>query len=277
MLFKKILPLSSLLFFFFNHSANARQDTLPAENWDTYLAQYEKSAGSVMINMALKNVAPIKAYPFVVITGVTFKDCPTDGFPSKREFKNLYQISDSVKTIIEKSTASIITGSFTYQCERLDYYYVTDTTWLRQRLTNMYKTRFPNYTPYINIKADRNWSGYLDFLYPNEETLDYMGNQKVIMALQNAGDKLVKPRSVDHWAYFKTENDRNCFVSYLTKNKFTVTSKDSNGKAPFSLSLHFSRIDKVDLSSISKVTLELGRQASQCNGDYDGWETVVLK
>ncbi len=270
-----------LLFFFLTTNislnADAQTDTMPPENWDVYLAQYEKSAGSVMLNMALKEIAPVNKYPYAVITGVTFKDCPSDGFPSKREFNNLYKISDSVKSVIEKSSEHIIAGSFTYQCERLDYYYVNDTTWVRQRLLNMYKTRFPNYVSYINIKADKNWTAYLDFLYPNEETLDYMGNEKILISLKKAGDKLEKARPVDHWAYFKTEVDRNCFIIYAAKNNFSITSKETSDVTGYPFKLTFSRTDKVDLSSISTITFELKKQTAKCNGSYDGWETILVK
>ncbi|MBL7746017.1 MAG: DUF695 domain-containing protein [Chitinophagaceae bacterium] len=255
----------------------AQTDTLPAENWDTYMAQYEKKAGSVLLNMSLKQVAPLRQYPYLVVTGVRFKDCPTGGFPSKREFNTLYKISDSVKSIVDRATPNIITGTFTFQCERLDYFYVKDTSWIRKWLNNMYQQRFPGYTPYINIKADTGWAAYLDFLYPNEETLDYMGNQKVLLALQRAGDKLERARTVDHWAYFKTDADRTCFINYALKNKFVITARDTIDDAGHPFSLYFSRTDKIDLPSISKITLELRRQVAKCNGDYSGWETVVVK
>lgn len=273
---KKITPLFVALYLLVQ-PALAQTDTLPPENWDTYLAQYEKNAASFVLNMALKQVAPLRNYPYAVITGVSFKDCPTGGFPSKREFTNLYKISDSVISVINRSTAPIIAGTFTYQCERLDYFYVKDTTWIRQRLVSMYEQRFPGYKPYINIIADTGWTGYRDFLYPNEETLDYMGNQKVLLALEKAGDKLEKARTVDHWAYFKTEADRECFVNYLNKNKFSIIVQETAEMPTSPFRLNFSRIDKIDLPSISKVTLELRRQAIKCNGDYDGWETVVIK
>jgi hypothetical protein len=141
----------------------------------------------------------------------------------------------------------------------------------------MYQTRFPGYTPYITIKKDEGWSAYLEFLYPNEETLDYMGNQKVLMALEKAGDKLEKARTVDHFVYFKTEADRTCYINYLLKHKFRITAKEASGIKETPYKLIFSRLDKIDLSSISKITLELRKQAAMCNGDYDGWETVVIK
>jgi hypothetical protein len=249
------------------------------ENWDVYMAQYKNKPGSVTLNMALKSVAPVKTLPFVIITGVSFKNCDGDGMPgAKREFTNLYKVSDSVKSIIDRLTTNKLAGSFTYMCQRLDYFYVSDTVALREQLAFFYREKFPQYIPYyINIKEDKLWAAYLDFLYPNEESFEFMQNQKVVTALQNGGDKLTKERLVDHWLYFKTDADRNCFITYSTKQKFIVIAKERNPDPKTPFKLHIARVNKVDVASISKVTIDLRRQAKKCNGEYDGWETVVVK
>ena len=248
------------------------------ENWDVYMARYKNKPSSVTLNMALKSVAPVEVLPFIVITGVSFKNCDEDGMPSKREFTNLYKISDSVKAVVDRLAKNNLVGSFTYLCQRLDYFYVSDTVGLRQQLTALYKEKFTQYIPYyINIKEDKTWAAYLDFLYPNEESYEFMQNQKMVTALQNGGDKLIKERLIDHWLYFKTDTDRNCFIIYATKQKFKIVAKErsSDPKAPFKL--HIARTNKVDVPSISKITIELKRQAKKCNGEYDGWETFVVK
>ena len=206
------------------------------ENWDVYMTQYENKPGSITLNMSLKSKAPVKNLPFAIITGVSFRNCDSSGMPGKREFTNLYKISDSVKAVVDKAVKNYIVGSFTYICQRFDYFYVTDTTGLRQQLTALYKVRFPQYIPYINIKEDKNWTTYLDFLYPNEATIEFMQNQKVIAALQKGGDKLNKARPVDHWLYFKTEIDRNCFITYASQQNFKIVAKEKTTnplKGPF--------------------------------------------
>jgi len=245
--------------------------------WDVYLAKYEKGPGSIMLNMDLKKIAPVKNLPFVLVTGVSFTNCTTEGLPAAREFPNLYKIADSVKAIVERAVKNKMAGSFSYQCQRVDYYYIEDTSGLRELLSSLYKSRFPSYTPYINIKDDTAWKFYLEFLYPNEETYEYMQNQKVLVQLQKAGDKLEKARQVDHWIYFPTEPDRNCFILYAKQNHFRIelTEKATDTKQPYKLQM--SRIDKVDASSITRVTLGLIKAARKCNGDYDGWETVLVK
>lgn len=247
------------------------------EHWDVYLAKYEKGVGSTMLNMGLKKNAPVKNFSFVLITGVKFKDCTGDGMPTKKEFENLYSISDSVKNWVSKATLHIPTGTFTYQCERLDYFYVNDTSKLRQLLKQSYQNRFPFYEPYISIKPDKDWDAYFKFLYPSEDMQEYMRNEKVVTQLFNAGDKLDKERQVVHSIYFSTEKDRKSFILYATSNKFRIVSKEKIDRTTMPLKLQISRIDKVQLETITKITVDLQKQVKRCNGEYDGWETFVIK
>jgi len=247
------------------------------ENWDVYLAQYEKGPGSVTLNMELINSAPILELPFILVTGVKAKQCDSNGFPNQTELSTLYKISDSIITVVNRITKAEVTGSFTYQCERLDYIYVKDTISLRSKLATSYKKLFPDYTPYIKLRVDKEWAAYKEFLYPNEETREYMANQKVISQLVAGGDALNKPRQVDHWIYFQTKQDRDRFIKYAKENTFKVESENylKGEKLPFQLRI--SRTDNVDLASITKVTLQLKKEATNLQGDYDGWETFIVK
>jgi len=247
------------------------------ENWDVYLAQYEKGPGSTLLDMSLKQVAPIKNLPYVLVTGVKMIGCVRDGLPSKEEFEIFYKVSDSVKLYIDKKVINKQAGTFTYQCERLDYYYIADTAGIRDELARLYKKYFANYEPYISIKPDDKWEAYLDFLYPGEEIQEYMKNQKVVLQLQKSGDQLTKERQVDHWLYFKSEKDRDCFILYAQQKKFKIENKEKRNDFKNPYSLRISRTDKVDIPSITKVTLELNKEAANCGGDYDGWETFVIK
>lgn len=252
--------------------------TLKAQhaNYDAYKAQYEAGAGNTIFNKDLKHTAPVSGFPFVVITGVKFKDCE-NGVPTEKELANLDRVSDSVYANVTVLVKNIMAGTFTYQCERLEYYYVVDTTQIRERLTMLFKKHFSSYEPYINIKADKDWDAYLKFLYPNEETLEYMQNEKLLMALEKQGDKLEKERRVDHWIYFSAENDVNCFIPYVTRQGFKIEGKENSPEKDKVFKLHIFRSDKVDLPSISKITTELRKEAKQCNGLYNGWKTVVVK
>lgn len=247
------------------------------ENWDVYMAQYEKGVGSTVINMSLKAKAPIKQFPYLLKAGVTLIHCDQEGLPVKVEFETLYQISDSVKQIIDAATKNKFSGTFSYLCERTDYYYVNDTTELRKLIMAAFKSYFPNYQYAVTIKADEDWKAYLTFLYPNEETLQFMSDEKVILNLNKEGDDLSKPRQVDHWLYFKTATDRDNFIAYAISEKFKVENKQFLKDAVLKYQLQISRKDFVNMAAISKLTSELRKKAVALNGNYDGWETFVIK
>lgn len=275
-MFKMKIVAAVLLIFYTSHS-KAQQDSASSEYWDTYMAKFAKGPGSVMVNMSLKKTAPDTVYPHLVITGVKYGDCSRDGFPSKREFNNLYTISDSVKSVMEKNTTALLCGSFTYQCQRMDYFYVHDTSRVRLALTSLYTRHFPFYTFNITIRTERNWSTYNDFLYPSDTIRDFMENQKVLMSLQRAGDKLTRSRPIDHFASFSSVADRTCFIGYLLKKGFRITKKEDTNEASLPYRLLFTRTDKPAVNNISKITLELRKQSAKCNGMYDGWETIVVR
>ncbi len=245
-------------------------------NWDVYMAQYEKGAGSMTLNMDLINVAPKEKLPFLLITGVKFENCREDGLPNSDEFEKLYNVSDNIERLLNGSVSFELVGTFTYQCERLDYIYLSDTISIRSQLTELYKSEFGNYEYYINLKRDESWEAYTKFLYPNDVTLEYMSNQKVLFQLQQAGDNLSKQRLVDHWIYFSRKSDEELYVKYIEGIGFKVESQeiDKNFKLPYQL--HISRIDYIYPESINEITLELRKKAKDLNGDYDGWETFVI-
>ncbi len=255
--------------------------SLPAlsqsDGWDVYLARFDKGPGSVLVDMSLLDRAPVKNLRAVVVTGVGFKNCNSEGLPEQDELTKLYRVSDSVEALIKHRGAYQLAGTFTYQCERLDYFYVTDTVQLRKKLLSLYKTRFPEYKPSITIRLDTAWTLYRKFLYPSETIYEYMQNEKVLMALQKAGDSLTKARVVDHFFYFKTKEARSSFWIYASTYGFKLESQENTADPDFPCKLHVSRMDKVDLKSISEVTIVLRKEARKYGGKYDGWETVLVR
>ncbi|TMI93041.1 MAG: DUF695 domain-containing protein [Bacteroidetes bacterium] len=247
------------------------------DNWDVYMARYEKGPGTTVVNMTIRKTAPAVNFPFLFSAGVKFTNCTNDGLPVATEFDNLNRISDSIISAVNRLVKNILVGTFTYQCERRDYFYVPDTIGLRQQIIDVLSKNFPNYIPAFNVKPDKDWAAYLEFLYPNEETMNYMQNEKVLIQLQKAGDKLEKERQVDHWIYFKTEADRECFLLRAIQDHFKVESKTTEVALPLPFKLQISRIDKIDQQTINAITLQLRQEAKKCNGEYDGWETFVIK
>ena len=249
-----------------------------AENWESYIASYEENKpGSTTVRMDIFNQTPIPEYQYVLVTGIKYESKRDDGFPEDKTFKLLYKLGDELIEFLNKNTENIFVGSFMFDFERLEYFYIKTDIGIENKLKEFYKSNYPNHEHYINLKEDNTWSYYREFLYPSQEIMDYLGDQRVVEALIEAGDNLSKARRVDHWAYFKDESKMESFKKEIKKLNFKIenSTKIDDKSTPFMV--HFYRDDKVDLDSIYSITSALRTLAISYEGDYDGWETSVEK
>lgn len=267
---KKLLPF--LFLFAITCSLHAQPD-----EWDTYIARHEKGPGSTLVNMSLKRTGPDSLRGWLFAAGVKFKNCTKEGLPAPDAFLSLTRISDSVIAVMERTCRPVLAGTFTYQCERKDYFYVPDTSGLQQAVDTMLHQQFPGYTPVYIIRRDPKWEAYLNFLYPNEETLDFIRNQKTVMRLLKAGDINNTPRPVDHFLRFKTEKDREGFIYAAIGRKYTIVSKNTDSLHTYPYRLHILRTDPITLSVINKITRDLKNEAIRFKGIYEAWETIIMR
>ena len=97
--------------------------------------------------------------------------------------------------------------------------------------------------------------------------------------LKKHGDNLTTVREINHWIYFKSFDELCDYKDLLFKKGFTIQNIDKieNPNETYPFSLIISRNDRADIKSINEVTLELSRLAEEYNGNYDGWETPIVK
>jgi len=144
------------------------------ELWWTYLADYDGTPGSIVLDMALKEQAPNPTYPKLIVTGVSYPSLPDrSGLPGTAQLDSLSDISDKRLAMIRQRCTAVLAGSFTHKNERLDYIYVSDAKGLEEALRAFYAKECPTRQPYINVKDDAQWQAYLEFLYPNAQTIEF--------------------------------------------------------------------------------------------------------
>jgi uncharacterized protein (TIGR01619 family) len=245
------------------------------ESWETYLATYDNKPGSTTVRMDLISSAPINEFQFVLVTGIKYESEREDGFPEKQTFNKLYKVADEIINLLNQNCKNIIVGSFTYNYERLEYFYLESEEGIKKKIQEFYQKNYPNEKFYINLKKDADWKYYKEFLYPNEETINYIADQKVVSQLIKAGDKLTKERRVDHWIYFSKKKELKEFEKDVKKLNFVIESKDNNGSSERPFKIRIWKIHKVDINSVNLVSIKLRKLAKKYDGDYDGWETSV--
>ncbi len=158
--------------------------TAKNELWWTYLADYDGSLGSIILNMALKADSPRADYPKLIVTGVSYPSQPAhSGLPDAVQMDSLSDISDKRLAMIQQHCKAVFVGSFTHKNERLDYIYVSDAKGLEEVLRTFYSSECPTRKPYINVKDDPQWQAYLEFLYPNAQTMNFYRQELIELGI----------------------------------------------------------------------------------------------
>ncbi len=73
------------------------------------------------------------------------------------------------------------------------------------------------------------------------------------------------------------ERPRGTFSAQVEALGFQVEDMSEAGEGERPYGIHVSRVDPVDPASIDAVTIELTERAAELGGDYDGWETQVIR
>ena len=247
------------------------------EDWDFYFSNVNDKLSSLFVDLSLHNVAPIKDKPNIMWISIKMNNPREDGLSSSEESNLLAEIEDHLVDGINLKFNSVYVGRLTSNGQRDLYFYLGDTTGYDKVVSNI-MVAYSKYQFEYGSKADKDWSGYFDLLYPSPQQFQSIQNRRVIDQLEKNGDKLTKAREVDHWMFFKTDNDRGKFLTKIKPDNFIIVDKDYDkklGKLPYRL--HIKRIDKVDWDSVDYYVIQLWKLATECNGEYDGWETSVQK
>lgn len=252
----------------------ARADAQVVEQWDTYMAKFGDKPGSVLVNMGYKDYAPDHRYPYLVITGPQAHNCNKQGLPDKEEIDMLEEILEATNNFITGVTAKVLVGTFTYNCERLNYYYVKDTVGIRNAIMRLYNRNYKNYNYAINMKADAGWGTYSSFLYPDKKTLIWMDNDKIITTMLAGGDDLNRPRNINFDLYFKTDTGRISFSEFVRSKGYKTTTKESdNHNYPYELIVTKNGLAKME--NVNTMTEELKAELTKYNSFYNGWTAPI--
>lgn len=247
------------------------------QDWDFYFSNVDNKLSSIAVDLGLFTVAPIIGQDNVCWVSIKMLSPREDGLSSNSESGTLGDIEDKLAERMKSKHLATHVGRLTSDGSRDIYFYLGDTTLVDKTISDV-MIKYPKYSFDFGTKGDAKWSGYFDFLYPLPQQFQSIQNRRVIDNLEKGGDKLTKERPVDHWIYFKTEQDKKHFWEKIKNEGFRIVKDDydgSFGDNPYRL--HISRIDKVDHSSVDEYVIHLWRLAGESNGDYDGWETSIEK
>jgi hypothetical protein len=151
-------------------------EPIPRELWWNYLAGYDGLVGSIRINLALKAYAPVAGYPTLLITGVNYESNPKkpeSKLPADKELDFLHGINAKRVELVTSQVAAIYIGGFIHNNTQEDYFYVADATGLESALDEFHRKNCPDRQHFCKTHNDPEWKHYLEFLYPNDATMEH--------------------------------------------------------------------------------------------------------
>ena len=150
------------------------QDQVSISNqWWTYIADYDGTPGSIRIDMGMKKNALVAGLPFVVIAGMKYVTPLANGLPLPSELQRFNVISDKLILAVMALGPSVYVGTFTHKNEQEHFIYVKDINGVEAAFINALKRECDTCQALFKSKPDPEWNTYLQFLYPNQATIEY--------------------------------------------------------------------------------------------------------
>lgn len=243
------------------------------QDWGHYFTQINGQPASILLDLNALTGGNRTQRPFLCRLDVQCVAPSADGWPGDQEFARLIEIEEGLDANLAQAQDGQFVGSTTYNGERILFFYLAKQEGTEAVIQEGFKD-FPDYHWRHTLLEDPDWQGYLDFLYPSEEEMQVLQNERVLHHLKEAGDTLETPRRVDHWLYFPSvEALQQCKTAISTLNYQIEEESEQDGE----WCLQIYRDDSVESVVIDAATLELFRLAREVGGNYDGWETFVVK
>ena len=246
-------------------------------NWENYVMEVNRKPVSVVVDLGLKSLAPIRDRPYVVIVRTKLLSPEPSGQPGQEEMERLDAMEDQLVSQLSRHSGAFYAGRFTQRGLREFYFYALDSVgYLTGVQTAM--SGFPEYQFLCQAKEDRSWQNYLQVLYPSEKDMEAILHRRQIDLLAQKGDGLNKSRRIDHFFYFPSRSKREEFMRNLSAENFQLASmEDGDEGESMRYSLQLFRNDIPDYRQVNGLFMPLWERARKFQGRYAGWETYVVK
>jgi hypothetical protein len=206
---------------------------------------------------------------------LTYKDPNPNGLPKNSEFDAVSIIEDKIEEF-SNTNGDWYVGRVTVSGYRYFYIYTKslEALWLDfiSKLSSG-----SGYHLKASFRDDPDHKSYWDELYPTDDDWQVIMDLRVIENLEKEGDDGSIERKIDHWAYFENETSAKPFINWAIQNSFFNEPEHSHVTDEGKYCVRFFHHGIIKIGDISSHTIALRRKASEFGGEYDGWETKIIK
>lgn len=246
------------------------------EVWESYMKPVDGRPAAVAFNAEVVQTFPDPDLETVGFVKVRLQMPTADGLVSEAEADTVGFIEDrlemeSLRYRIGKYVGRIVSGGEVHFVFYLKY----DFEWSDVAAAAM--AHFPEYTYEFGTRPDAAWEVYQKLLSPTPREWQMIHNHHACDRLRSAGDNLRLPRAIEHRAFFDTPEARRAFAAAVASEGFKVQKELPPSEQIPQYGLQFYRTDSPYYYEIDALTLSLIDLGNRFDGQYDGWETSLVK
>lgn len=248
----------------------AESDRLEDE-WEFYPCLADDLPASILLNLRYERDEDARRRATLAWVTIEMLDAEEHGMGSADEAEALYPVEEAiVEAASSRGLVHVgrLRNAGTWQ---LAFYGPPDAPNILAALVEQVELR--GRSAEIGGHDDPDWRYYDEFLLPDPERRQWIHDLRLIETLEEHGDDL-RPRPVNHWAYFPTAAARDAFVAAVRELGFRLENGSEGSVEPMPFGANVVREDSVELDDIHEVVVTLIELAERHGGDYDGWETV---
>lgn len=246
-----------------------------SKDWDFYESEVDGKPARVWVDMGIAEDAPIERLPVAAWVQVMMVQPDAEGLAGAEEGARLVAIEAALTAgLVSKGTAYVGRIASGGRCD-FHFYTAAAKGWKEQVTQALHA--FPDCRFQCGSRPDRDWDIYLERLSPADEDLVRLQNRRICDSLQRSGDRLEQARAIEHWAYFPDADTRARFVAMAEALGCAVVERIEPEDRGDQYGVRVSGHGIPAHRDIDAIVLPLYRAASECDGEYEGWETQVIK
>lgn len=247
------------------------------EYWESYVKPIDGHKAMVSFNAGVSDFVPDTTYMYVGFVKVRLNMPREDGLVNEEEANDIGFIEDRLEMESLRWRSGKYVGRIISAGEvNFIYYLKLDFEWSNTVLSAM--SHFAEYSYEYGSRPDTEWEVYQKLLFPSVREWQIIANHHSCDRLFEQGDTLKEMRAIEHKAYFESTSDREKFVAMISKEGF---KKQKEMEVPLHdktmYGVLFYRIDIPFYYDIDTLSMQLIDLCESCNGQYDGWESSLVK
>jgi hypothetical protein len=243
------------------------------EYWENYMKPVDGFPAQVAFNAQAIDDSSSGEYMYVGFVKLFLKSPSPDGFLQPQEQEIVAFIEDNIELEALRYRVGKYVGRIMSQGSiNFIYYLKFDFEW--PSAINDAMQRFSEYSYEFGSRIDTDWEVYKKLLYPSVKEWQMIHNRFTCKHLLEAGDSLEKERAIEHRCYFDKPDMRENYKHVLKNHGFIIQTDLEHEKL---YGVQFYKIDAPLVYTMDELTFFLIESAKEHGGEYDGWETSIVK